>query len=278
MSLAPPARAPIVPVRITDPGDPRLSDYAALRDPALRRDGLFVVESWLAVEQLLVGRRHRVRSLLATDAALTSLGDALGATTPAPTVYLADAAIVRHVAGYPFHRGCLATAERGPEASLEAILPALPRGPGILVALDDVANPDNVGGLFRTAAAFGAGAVLLSPGSADPLYRKAIRAGMGASLRLAWTRVAPWPGGLRALRRAGWTIVALVPDGEDVDRFMPPGNRRIALVAGAEGNGVSQATRALCDATIGIPMRPGADSLNVTVAAGIALHRLARAV
>jgi hypothetical protein len=183
VSIAPPARAPIVPVRITDPGDPRLSDYAALRDPALRRDGLFLVESRLAVEQLLVGARHRVRSLLATDAALPSLGDALAATTPAPSVYVADAAIVRHVAGYPFHRGCLATAERGPEASLDTILRALPRGPGTLLALDGVANPDNVGGLFRTAAAFGAAAVLLSPGSADPLYRKAIRAGMGASRR-----------------------------------------------------------------------------------------------
>jgi tRNA G18 (ribose-2'-O)-methylase SpoU len=262
--------------RLTSADDARLDDYRRLTDPALRRQGLIVAESGEVVRQLIRARQHRLRSVLATEAALHGLREALASLATPPEILVADVAVLREVTGFAFHRGCLALAERGPEPSLEALLAAVAPGPALVLALDDVSNPDNVGALFRNAAAFGVGAVLLTPGSGDPLYRKTIRVSMGQTLCLPWARVGTWQETANRLGRRGFTLVALTPDGEDLERLVAAAPPLIALVVGNEGSGLSAAARAACDRSVGIRMDPGADSLNVATATAVALYRLAR--
>ena len=143
--------------------------------------------------------------------------------------------------------------------------------------LEDVGNPDNIGSIFRNAAAFGAECVLLSPNCCDPLYRKAIRTSIGATLRIPFGNIDDWPGGLSRLRDAGLTTTALTPnpDAEDIEDFvadMPP---RVALLLGTEGPGLSGGATARADRRVRIPIAPAIDSLNVATASGIALHRMA---
>ena len=260
--------------RVTSADDPRLDGYRRLVDPAERRADLFVVESQEVVRRLLDARRYRLRSVLATESALEDLRPALAAGEPPPDVFVADVALLRDVTGFAFHRGCLALAERGVVSSLDAVLAAIPSGPAHVLVLDEVSNPDNVGGLFRTAAAFGVRAVLLSAGCADPLYRKTIRVSMGETLHLPYARLDAWPEGTRLLRAHGFVLAALSPDGDDLERFVPVAPSRLALLVGAEGTGVSAAACGLAERTVGIRMRSGADSLNVAVAAAVALYRL----
>ena len=141
-----------------------------------------------------------------------------------------------------------------------------------------LADPDNVGAVFRNALAFGVDAVLLSAGTVDPLYRKAIRVSAGAALSLPFARVASWEDGLGRLRTAGYTLVALTPEARAVaiDTVVAAGPplARLALAVGAEGGGLRLATRMAADLAVRIPMAPGVDSLNVATATGIALHRL----
>jgi tRNA G18 (ribose-2'-O)-methylase SpoU len=252
---------------IDDAGDPRLADYRDLKDAALRRRrGCFIAESRRVVRTLLAAPRFRARSVLTTAAALPGLADVVGEDVP---VYVAHGATIRGVIGWGFHRGCLAAAELPPDPPLGAFLTMRS-----LLVLEGVSDPENVGALFRSALAFGVDGVLLSPGSADPLYRKAIRVAMAATLRVPFARVPEWPAALAELRRAGFTVVALVPDAaRDVTTLDVRGGR-VALVVGAEGDGLSDAARAHADVAVAIRMPGGADSLNVAIAAAIALHRL----
>jgi tRNA G18 (ribose-2'-O)-methylase SpoU len=260
--------------RVTDADDPRLDGYRRLTDPALRRHDRFVAESREVVRRLLDGHRHRLMSLLLGEAALDDLRDGLAACRPAPEILVADGALLRAVAGFPFHRGCLALAERGHEPSCDDVLAGLAPEATRLLVVDDVTDPNNVGALFRNAAAFGAGAVLLTARSGDPLYRKTIRVSMGQSLCLPWARLPSWPEAANRLRSRGFVPVALSPEGEDLERFVVEVPARIALVVGNEGAGMSSSARATCERSVGIRMRRGVDSLNVATAAAIALHRL----
>jgi tRNA G18 (ribose-2'-O)-methylase SpoU len=172
--------------------------------------------------------------------------------------------------GFDFHRGCLAAGDRPGDIPLESLLAAR-----VLVVLERVTNPDNVGAVFRSALAFGAGGVVLSRGSADPLYRKAIRVSMGATLRVPFARLEEWPTPLARLGAAGFTIVALTPAAVlDIAELGRP--ERVALLLGAEGDGLGAAARACADVEVAIRMAPGANSLNVATAAAIGLHRLGR--
>ena len=262
--------------RLTSADDARLDDYRRLTEPALRGQGLIVAESGEVVRQLIRARQHRLRSVLTTEAALDGLREALASLATPPEILVADVTVLREVTGFGFHRGCLALAERGPESSAEGVLAALTPGFARVLVLDDVSNPDNVGALFRNAAAFGVGAVLLTPGSGDPLYRKTIRVSMGQTFRLPWARVGTWQETAHRLGRRGFTLVALTPDGEDLERLVAAAPPLIAVVVGNEGAGLSAAARAASDRTAGIRMDPGADSLNVATAAAVALYRLAR--
>ncbi len=252
--------------------DPRLAPYRDL--PAHdggRRDGLFVAETREVVRQLVVGARFRIRSVLLTESALGALADCLAARPEVP-VYLAPRAVLQAVVGFDFHRGCLALGERGAEPGLDDLLRPAPRR---LVLLEDVSNPDNVGGVLRAAWALGADAVVLSPGCCDPLYRKAVRVSVGAALALPWARVADWPGALGAVRAAGYALIALTPRGRlDVVELEAFAARRTALLLGTEGAGLCTSTLAAADVTARIPIVAGVDSLNVTTACAVALDRL----
>ena len=250
--------------------DPRLEGYRQLaRRP---REGVFVAEGRLLVERLLVAPGFRARSLLGTPAAIDGLHACLRDLAEPPPIYVADPATLDAVVGFDFHRGCLALGEPVGLPSLDALLASA--GRQLLVVLDEVTNPENVGAVFRNAAAFGAGGVVLSAGSADPLYRKALRVSMGAALAVPFARATSWPDALTSIRAAGFTLIALTPDAPDTIAALgcPP---RAALVIGAEGTGLGRATREAADVAIAIPMASATGSLNVATAAAIALYLLA---
>jgi tRNA G18 (ribose-2'-O)-methylase SpoU len=262
--------------RVSGPDDSRLADYRRVSDPELvRRRGLFVAEGRLVVRRLIDDGRHRVRSLLVSDAALESLRPALARLDSTVPIYVCAVEDFVGVTGYNIHRGCLALAEPRAAIAVGDLLESATR----IVALEDVANPDNVGGVFRNAAAFGFDAVLLSGACCDPLYRKAIRTSMAATLRVPFATLEGWPASLTTVRAHGFTIVALTPNepAEDVDEFarrLRPG--RLALLVGAEGAGLSEAALQLAHGRVRIPIKPEVDSLNLAVATGIAMHRLQR--
>lgn len=271
---------PIHRVRVAAVDDPRLDDFRIVSDPALMRDrGLFVAEGRRAVERLLASR-FRARSLLVIDGALEGLAPALAACGDErrPDVYVADAAQLRLVTGFRFHRGCLALGERPRPGTQGAGLPrAAPGRP--LVVLEGVSDPDNVGSIFRNAAAFGAAGVVLSPTCADPLYRKAIRTSMGTTLQLPFRVAGDWPGVLARVRDDGARVIALTPlePATEIEAFVRRGRGSaagLALLLGNEGDGVSRDALDLCDERVRIDIEPAVDSLNVAHAAAIALQRI----
>jgi tRNA G18 (ribose-2'-O)-methylase SpoU len=262
---------------VEDPADPRIGGFREARDGGLRRrEGLFLAEGRLLVRRLLERSRFPVQSLLLTPAALDDLR-ALLADHDSTPVHVASAETIRAIVGFKFHRGCLALGVRGEPLAPESLM--APAGPRTLLALEGVADPENVGAVFRNAAAFGAAGVLLSDDCADPLYRKAIRVSMGATLALPFARAWDWPAALAGLRHAGYRLVALCPRAEAEDivevATRAPRRPRLALLLGAESAGLSGPTRAAADIEVRIPMAAGVDSLNVAAACGIALHRLA---
>jgi len=260
---------------IEDPEDPRLADYREIRDAERRRrDGTFIAEGRQVVRRLLSAGRYRVRSALLTPPALDALGEVLlAAGVP---VYVVRQGLVEAVVGMEFHHGCLAAGERGAEPTAESIL-AETRSDR-LVVLEGLGDSSNVGAMFRNALAFGVGAVFLAPGTADPLYRKAIRVSSGATVAMPFARLADWPRDLKLLRDAGYTVLALTPRAEAVSLGElgegSPLPARLALLLGTEGRGLSDEALAAADLQIRIPMAPEMDSLNVAAAGAVALHWL----
>jgi tRNA G18 (ribose-2'-O)-methylase SpoU len=234
---------------------------------------LFVVEARLTVERLLEDRRFEVHSVVATPAAARAMAAVLERHGDTP-VFVCEPSVLEAITGINFHRGCLALARR------PAAQPALSSfaGAARLLALEGVGNPDNIGGLFRAALALGAGGLLLDSSSGDPLYRKAIRTSMGATLRVPFTRVEPWPAGLDPLRDLGFKVVALTPsaDADPIDTVALDARDRLILLLGSESSGLADATLRYADVRMRIPVDPSADSLNVVVAGAIALHALRR--
>jgi len=241
----------------------------------MRSRGLFVAEGRLVVERLLGDHRYSVRSVLVNPASRAALDRVLSRRVGprAPTVYVVPAEAFAAIAGVDFHRGCLALAERPAAAAVEPLLSAT----SLIVVLEAVTNADNVGGVFRNAAAFGVDAVLLSPTCCDPLYRKAIRTSMGAALRVPFARMSDWPASLPSLKDAGFSVVALTPRQPSLtlEEYVAARTAsRVALVVGTEGPGMSREVEALADHRVSIPMKSDVDSLNLAVAVGIALARI----
>lgn len=259
---------PVIPVLAEDL---RLTTYRALRDRnLLRTEGLFVAEGRMVVRRLLAGRRFVPRSLLVSPSALAELESHL-ATHPDLPVYVLPLDAFEAVAGFHVHRGCLALAERGPETDWQSLAATH----GVFAVLDRLADPDNVGSIFRHAAAFGLAGVLLHPDCADPLYRKAIRTSMGAALNVPFARLTPWPDALDVLRQRGCRVAALTlsPDATPLREARTAlEHRPLALLLGNEGAGLSPGALAAADLHLRIPMAPGADSLNVAAAAAIAFY------
>jgi len=260
-------------IRIAAAADARLADYRAVAAHATDgRARLLVAEGRLLVRRLLAAPRFATRSVLTTPSALAGLEDLL-ALHPDVPVYLGTAAVMREMLGYRFARGCLALGVARTPLTPDALLAAcMPR---LIVALDRVSNPDNVGGVFRNARALGADAVLLSPGCCDPLYRKALRVSMGGALELPFAWAPEWPAELGLLRGAGFAVVALTPEGDvELPALAPERYARLVLVVGSEAAGVGEPVLRTADARVRIAMAAGVDSLNVAAATAIALHRL----
>jgi tRNA G18 (ribose-2'-O)-methylase SpoU len=266
-------------VRVGALGDhPLLEDYRNLRDGDVARTrGAFIAESEVVLRVLLERGRFPVRSILVAEPRLARLGELLSRPQTAP-VFVAPPAVLDAIVGFHIHRGVLAAGERAPLPPVSNVLAALGPGPRTVVVLEGLTNHDNVGGVFRNAAAFGVDAVLYDQESCDPLYRKAIRVSVGATLFVPFTRTATTGETLEALGAAGFVRVALSPraDADDLREAAAGLPERVALVLGSEGPGLRGATLAACDRVLRIPMAGGFDSLNVATASGVALYALDR--
>ena len=256
------------PAVVTDPDDPRVRDFVALTDVAARsvrepEEGLFIAEGAKVIRRAL-SAGYRPRSVLTDPKWLPDLAGEPGLA--AAEVLLAAPDVLRSVTGYRVHRGALASFIR-PALSTPAALLANAR---FVVVLVDLVDHTNVGAIFRTAAALGADAVLVTPACADPLYRRSVKVSMGAVLTVPWTRTGPDP--LADLD--GWSTVALTPaaDATDLDSVVLSGPR--ALLLGTEGDGLPERIMRAVDVRARIPMAGGVDSLNVAAASAIALHQL----
>jgi len=262
--------------RIECANDARAAAYRDLRDgELLRARGLFVAEGRLVVRRAMEDRRYRIESVLVNEAALRDLTPSIEQLDRSIPILVCRAHDLADLAGFDIHRGCLALVRRPAETAVAALIETA----ATIVVLDAVANADNVGGVFRNAAAFGADGVVLSPTTCDPLYRKAVRTSMAAVLRVPFARARDdeWPAALDAMRRRGFTVVALTPrePSAPLDAFAArPRPPRIALVVGAEGAGITPSVEANADARVRIPIGGGVDSLNLAVAVGIALYEL----
>ncbi|MGA0599511.1 TrmH family RNA methyltransferase [Caulobacter sp. KR2-114] len=259
---------------IDDPDDPRVAAFRDIRERDLvGRQGRFIAEGEVVLRNLARSPRHRTVALLIAAQRLPSQADLIARFAEETPVYAAGQAVMDAIVGFPIHRGLLALGERAPEPSAAEALAALEGQPDALVlALFGIANHDNMGGLFRNAAAFGADLVLLDPTCCDPLYRKALRVSVGGALLVPSTRLAPGEDSVALLRGAGFQPLALSPMGrERLSDLTPP--RRAALLLGAEGPGLPAELIARAD-SVRIPMAGGFDSLNVATTSGIVLHHL----
>lgn len=268
-----------MPITITDPADPRLADYVALTDVALRRRteperGLYIAESEKVIRRALAAG-HRPRSYLMAERWLTDLADLVEqAEHDGIPVFVGQHDVIERLTGFHLHRGALASIQR-PELPAVADLVAHARR---VAVLEDIVDHTNVGAVFRSAAALGVDAVLVTPRCADPLYRRAIRVSMGTVFQVPWTRIDPWPGRIETLRAAGFVVatLALSESAIGLDELAANPPDRLALVLGTEGDGLSHRTIAGADLTVTIPMAGGVDSLNVAAAGAVAAWALRR--
>lgn len=262
-------------IEITSADDPRLGDYRDLRDVQLRKSmesehGLFIAEGEKVVRRAVEGG-FAPRSFLMAPRWVDDLQDVL-ATTDAPCFVLSEQ-MAEEVTGFHVHRGALASLARPPLPSVDEVL----AGARSVLVLEDLVDHTNVGAAFRSGAALGFDAVLLSPRCADPLYRRAIKVAMGAVFSMPWTRLPEWYGAMGVLEQAGFTTVALTlaADAVPVEEAVA-GVDKLALVLGSEGPGISEHWQSSAQHRAIIPMRAGIDSLNVAAASAVACYVAAR--
>lgn len=262
---------PVIP--ISDLSDPRLADYSHLTDVALKKargteHGLYLAESALVLERALRAG-HQPRSVLAlggtVDEALALVGDDV-------PVFSGPGELLAELTGYIVHRGLIASMNRPPLPEPDELLATARR----IVILEDVADPTNVGAIFRSAGAIGADAILVTPRCSDPFYRRAIRVSMGTVLQVPWTRVGDWPSTRQLLTAHGFHVaaLALTPDAVSLRDFDGASQERLALVLGAEGPGLTDEALDASDTVVQIPMKHGIDSLNVAAASAVAMWAL----
>ncbi|HEY2642414.1 MAG TPA: RNA methyltransferase [Galbitalea sp.] len=258
-------------IEITSLDDPRLADYSHLTDVALKKSagGLYIAES-LLVLQRAIAAGHIPRSVLALGA---SVDDAVAATEGFDIpIFSGPTELLEQLTGYLLHRGLIAAMHRPELPTVEALL----RDARRVVILENVVDPTNVGAIFRSVAAIGADAVLVTPRCSDPLYRRAIRVSMGTVLQVPWTRVGDWSSTRQLLAASGFHVAALaLADGAvDLKTFAATAPERVALVLGTEGDGLTDDALAAADTIVTIPMAHGIDSLNVAATAAVAMYAL----
>jgi len=263
---------PVIEIDSLD--DPRLADFAHRTDVALKNGsrtehGLYIAESALVLERALRSG-HAPRAVLAlggsVDEAVALVGDGV-------PVYSGPGELLAELTGYILHRGLIASMHRPPLPDPVELL----RDARRVVVLENVADPTNVGAIFRSVAAIGADAVLVTPRCSDPFYRRAIRVSMGTVLQVPWTRVGDWTSTRELLAASGFHIAALAlnDDAVSLRDFAADAPDRVALVLGAEGTGLTAEAVAAADTVVQIPMAHGIDSLNVAATAAVAMYALA---
>lgn len=264
---------------ISDARDERVRDYFSLTDVALRRlvepeRGLYLAESEKVIRRAL-GAGHRMRSLLMAPRWLTELADLVEtAVRDGIPVYVASAPVIEAMTGFHLHRGALAAMHRPLPLDVADVVAGAHR----VAVFEDIVDHTNVGAAFRSAAALGVDAVLVTPRCADPLYRRAVRVSMGTVFQVPWTRIDPWPSSIDTLQRLGFTVAACALHEEAItlDALAADPPERLALVLGTEGQGLGRRTVEAADVVVQIPMAGGVDSLNVAAAGAVAFYALRR--
>lgn len=263
-------------IEITELSDPRLSDYSHQTDVALKKSsdgvdgaGLYLAESALVLERALRAG-HRPRSVLALGG---TVDEAVALVGPDVTVFSGPSELLAELTGYILHRGLIASMHRPALPTVADLLAGARR----IVVLENVVDPTNVGAIFRSVAAIGADAVLVTPRCSDPFYRRAIRVSMGTVLQVPWTRTGDWESTRAGLAASGFHIAALAlsPDAVSLREFAAEAPERVALVLGTEGDGLTPEALAAADTIVKIPMAHGIDSLNVAATAAVAMFALA---
>ena len=271
----------VTPIEVGSSDDPRLDPFRSIKGQGRRGDGTFVAESELVLDRLLEAD-FPIRAVLITPARAARieglLRDAQVNRREPFAVFVAPGPVIDAVVGYRLHRGVITLAERRALPSARDALAASTT----VVVLEDVSDPDNIGAIFRHAAAFGVDAVILHGHTADPLYRKAIRTSMGCTLTIPFCRTRPDDGPIaNLLHDSGFASLALTPDPSAI--ALPEavsgldGSTRVALLVGAEGPGLRADTMQAAKKRVRIPMSAGVDSLNVATSAAIALFALTAA-
>ena len=255
--------------------DPRVSDYTQLTDVHLRKlrepaEGLYIAESSRVLRRALAAG-HRPRSFFLAEKWREDLAD-IFARYPDVPAYIGPADLLEEITGFHLHRGAMAGMHRQDPVPLPELLAGARR----VAVLEDIVDHTNVGAIFRSAAALGVDAVLVSPRCGDPLYRRSVRVSMGTVFQVPWARLQDWPGDLAALRGQGFILAALELTGDavDLDELAARQPEKLALVLGTEGAGMSEGTLAAVDLAVKIPMRAGVDSLNVAAASAVAFWEL----
>lgn len=263
---------------LSDPSDPRLDDFRDLTSADRRPDrpggrGLVIAEGVPVVERLIASP-YRIRAVMGVAAKVAQLQPALRDAGCDAPVYSVPFEVMDAVVGFHLNRGVLACADRAPMPSFTDLLGTASR----LLVLEGVGDHENLGSLFRNAAAFGIDGVVLGPRCSDPLYRRAVRVSMGNVLKVPFCTVdaAQWPQALYELRRGGFEVLAMTPQPPAVRlAALDPGTPRVAVLVGAEGPGLTAEAMHAASRTVRIPMADGVDSLNVATAAAIMLSHFA---
>ncbi|MFD9431747.1 TrmH family RNA methyltransferase [Streptomyces sp. NPDC060002] len=273
-------------ITVEDPDDPRLRDYTGLTDVELRRkrepaEGLFIAEGEKVIRRAK-GAGYEMRSMLLSAKWVDVMRDVID-ELPAP-VYAVSPELAERVTGYHVHRGALASMQRKPLPDAAELLVSArrgvvtgdrPDGAGERVAIfEGFVDHANLGAAFRSAAALGIKAILLSPDCTDPLYRRAIKVSMGAVFSVPYARFDAWPAGLDVVRDAGYDILAMTPDEKatPLDELNPERFEKSAIMLGSEGHGLSTYALRGADEWVRIPMSAGVDSLNVAAASAVAFY------
>ena len=260
-------------ISITNLEDQRLRHYASLTDIALRSSteqsqGVYIAESAKVISSALEAGQTPL-SILMEERWVDRMTTLLGAEVMNGTldIFTGTPEILEALTGFHVHRGALAAMARPELLDLATVT----RGAHRIAVLENIVDHTNVGAIFRSAAALGVDAVLVTPQCADPLYRRSIRVSMGSVFFIPWTRIDPWPQSLRALHTLGFTTVALSPDGnsQTLEAFTQESHDRIAFVLGTEGQGLTPASLEQCHRRVHIPMGHGIDSLNVAAASAV---------
>jgi len=263
-------------ITVEDPDDPRLADFTGLTDVELRRrrepaEGLFIAEGEKVIRRA-TGAGYPMRSMLLSAKWTEPMRDVVDAVQ-APA-YIVSPELAEQVTGYHVHRGALASMGRTPLPAPQSLLASAHR----VVIMEAVNDHTNIGAIFRSAAALGMDGVLLSPSCADPLYRRSVKVSMGAVFSVPYARLGSWPHGLESVREAGFSLLALTPEADAVplDDVAAHRRERVALLLGAEGDGLTARALGAADERVRIPMAHGVDSLNVGAAAAVAFYAVTR--